>query len=87
MERGKLYAGVRFDNYCQPYWLWGPPYVAMREGTGWRTLGSGNNEILALAADGRGNLYAGGWFTTAGDVPADHIADGMAPVGALWVRE
>ena len=42
--RGKLYAGVRFD--------YGTPtvvhyYVAMREGTGWRTLGSsGDDQIL-----------------------------------------
>ena len=33
-----------------------------------------NGTILALAADGEGNLYAGGWFTMAGPVPANRIA-------------
>jgi PKD repeat protein len=33
-----------------------------------------NNDILTLAVDGTGNLYAGGRFTTAGMVKANHIA-------------
>jgi len=37
-------------------------------------------DVDALALDGSGNLYAGGWFPTAGGVPANYIArwDGSA---------
>lgn len=42
--------------------------------------------VFAVAVDGNGNLYAGGWFYTAGGVPANHIAkwDGSAwsPLGS-----
>ena len=39
-----------------------------------------NSGVSALAVDGSGNLYAGGSFTTAGDIPANYIArwDGSA---------
>ena len=33
-----------------------------------------NTNILALAVDGSGNLYAGGFFTVIGGVPANYIA-------------
>jgi hypothetical protein len=33
-----------------------------------------NTNILALAVDGSGNLYAGGYFTVIGGVPANYIA-------------
>jgi hypothetical protein len=33
-----------------------------------------DNTVYALAVDGSGNLYAGGWFTTAGGVNASSIA-------------
>jgi hypothetical protein len=45
-------------------------YIAKWNGSSWSTLGSGmNNQVLALAVDGSGSgsLYAGGYFTTAGD--------------------
>ena len=45
-----------------------------------------NGIVSALAVDGAGNLYAGGWFTTAGGVSANYIAmwDGTAwaPLGS-----
>ena len=41
----------------------------------WASLGEGvNDQVLALAVDGRGHLYAGGAFTQAGGQPASHIA-------------
>ena len=41
----------------------------------WSTLGSGlGAACLALAADGNGNVYAGGNFTSAGGNPANKIA-------------
>ena len=57
------------------------------DGTTWTTLGSGMDAFIwALAADGAGSIYAGGSFTSAGGVPASHVAmwDGIAwrPLGA-----
>ena len=44
-------------------------------GSAWASLGQGvNDQVLALAVDGRGHLYAGGAFTQAGGQPANHIA-------------
>lgn len=41
----------------------------------WSALGSGiNNNVNALMVDNAGNLYAGGFFTTAGGVPVNNIA-------------
>ena len=41
----------------------------------WSALGSGmDNGVSALAVDASGNVYAGGAFTTAGGVSANHIA-------------
>ena len=37
--------------------------------------------VHALAVDGQGNLYAGGWFSTAGGISANHIARWD---GATW---
>ena len=48
--------------------------------TNWVSLGTGMNyEVMALAVSGT-NLYAGGWFTTAGGVAVNRIAkwDGSA---------
>ena len=41
----------------------------------WHALGTGLDScVYALAVDGSGNLYAGGEFTTAGGVSANHVA-------------
>jgi hypothetical protein len=55
-------------------------YIAKWNGSAWSALGSGiNGWVVALAVSGT-NLYAGGFFTTAGGVPATNIAkwDGSA---------
>ena len=41
---------------------------------GFQEAGLNGVAVLSLAADGEGNLYAGGWFTMAGPVPANRIA-------------
>ncbi|MEM6724927.1 MAG: PQQ-dependent sugar dehydrogenase [Bacteroidota bacterium] len=53
-----------------------PPSATPVNGVGtWCTSSSGTNgTILALAEDAAGNIYAGGDFTTAGNVTANHIA-------------
>ena len=49
--------------------------IALWTGSVWASLGEGvNDQVLALAVDGRGHLYAGGAFTQAGNQPASHIA-------------
>jgi len=65
--------------------------IAKWNGMAWAPLGSGmNSSVFAITAfdDGSGNgpeLYAGGWFSTAGGVMADRIAKwngtSWAPVG------
>ncbi len=54
----------------------------------WSALGSGISggaiygmNVDALALDGQGNLYAGGYFATAGGAPANNIARWD---GATW---
>ncbi len=50
-------------------------YVARWDGSAWHALGAGvNGNVVALATDGNGNLYAGGTFTQAGGAPARHVA-------------
>lgn len=60
-------------------------HVARWNGSTWSAVGSGlsNNSgayVTCLAADGRGNVYAGGAFTNAGGVAARRIArwDGVS---------
>jgi hypothetical protein len=53
--------------------------VARWTGTTWEALGtgipySGDNRVYALTTDSSGNVYAGGNFTSAGDVQAYYIA-------------
>jgi hypothetical protein len=73
---GKLYAGGWFTTAGGV----SANYVAMWDGSSWSALGSGMDgtvwpyDVYALALDGSGKLYAGGWFTTAGDVSANHVA-------------
>jgi hypothetical protein len=73
---GFLYAGGIFDHAD------GKPAnnVARWDGSGWSALGEGvtlkssSAFVQALAADGRGNIYAGGVFDTAGGIPAANLA-------------
>jgi len=62
-------------------------YIAKWDGTAWSALGTGAGRqdnytpcVWALAVDDSGNLYAGGYFTTAGGVDVNYIAkwDGTA---------
>ena len=51
-----------------------PIGIAKWNGSSWSALGSGmNGDVYALAVSGS-NLYAGGYFTTAGGVAANDIA-------------
>jgi hypothetical protein len=85
---GTLYAGGRFDSANGVL----ARNVARWDGTNWTALGTGiyteNPDYMpvnALAADAYGNLYAGGYFKTAGGVAANSIAkwDGVSwsPLG------
>ncbi len=72
---GNLYAGGAFTTAGGV----SANHIAMWDGSRWSALGSGMDDpdypwVWALALDGSGNLYAGGDFTTAGDVSANHIA-------------
>jgi PKD repeat protein len=75
---GNLYAGGGFITVDGS----SANYIAMWDGSAWSALGSGLNSpqdyntcVSALACDSAGNLYAGGWFITAGDKPSSYIAE------------
>jgi hypothetical protein len=61
--------------------------IAKWNGSAWSALGSGLNSysygpyVYALAVDGRGHLFAGGYFTNAGGMPASYIAEWD---GSVW---
>jgi hypothetical protein len=73
---GYVYVGGQFSS------AGGTPVknIARWDGTNWSSLGTGIGagdkypEVYALAADTRGNLYAGGAFSRAGSVDALNIA-------------
>ncbi len=72
---GDLYAGGEFTTAADGV---GSAVTVNRiarwDGAGWFALGEGmNDRVLTLAVLGD-DLYAGGWFTTAGGAPANHIA-------------
>ncbi|RJP89124.1 MAG: hypothetical protein C4518_10310 [Desulfobacteraceae bacterium] len=76
-DAGNLYAGGRFTTAGGV----SVNYIAKWDGTSWSSLGSGMGRddkyfgsVSALALDDAGNLYAGGYFTTAGGVAAKNIA-------------
>src|SRR5205085_10483935 len=49
-------------------------HIARWDGTGWSVLGSGTDtSVLAVAVSGT-DLYAGGYFNTAGGIAATNIA-------------
>jgi len=80
-QNGHLYAAGDF-SHSGSTWVHG---VARWDGTTWSALGSGlggayeSNSGYALAVDDSG-IYVGGYFTTAGGLPASRIArwDGSA---------
>ena len=79
-----LFAGGGFT------WAGGVPVsmIAQWDGASWSSLGGGlggaeNFGVAALAVDQAGNLFAGGDFTTAGGVMANHIAR-WDHVSATW---
>jgi hypothetical protein len=74
-EKEQVFAGGFFTN------AGGLPanHIARWDGTAWFTWMKGgesgiDNIVDALAVDRDGVLYAGGYFTTAGKAPANHIA-------------
>lgn len=80
-ESGNLYASGLFDSAGSV----AANNIAKWDGNSWSSLGNGikylyDIPVLALAFDKKGNLYAGGYFDTAGTVPAKNIAkwDGNA---------
>ncbi|MBF9143303.1 T9SS type A sorting domain-containing protein [Hymenobacter properus] len=54
-------------------------YVAKWNGTAWSSLGTGaangtDSEVVALAVAGNGDVYASGFFSLAGGIPANGLA-------------
>ena len=85
-DSGNLYVGGEFAI------AGGEPaeFIALWDGAAWGALfgasggqGVASKGIFALAFDGCGNLYAGGRFTTAGGVIANHIAR-WDPLTTTW---
>jgi len=74
-EGGTLYVGGDFISAGG----YAANNITAWNGSSWSTLGSGVNSsggnwVLALAISGNGNVYAGGFFTTAGNRAANNIA-------------
>jgi hypothetical protein len=73
---GKLYVGGSFATAGAV----SANNIAKWDGSNWSALGSGmsgyggDTRVRSLAVDGSNNLYAGGYFTTAGGVNANYIA-------------
>jgi hypothetical protein len=73
---GNLYSGGEFTTAGDMP----ANHIARWDGTAWSPLGAGiiglfgDDRVYTLAVDGEGNLYAGGYFTTAGDKASDNIA-------------
>lgn len=72
---GNLYVGGRFDqagNFVETN------YIAKWDGSVWSALGSGMGGVspfvYALASDNQNNIYAGGFFITAGGISVNRIA-------------
>jgi len=75
-ENGILYAGGLFDSAAGVF----VNHITRWDGNKWDSLGSGiigfssSYSIKALMCDGKGNLYAGGQFLSAGGVHVNNIA-------------
>ncbi|RPI22880.1 MAG: hypothetical protein EHM61_21140 [Acidobacteria bacterium] len=75
-QTGKLYAGGYFGA-AAGVTLNG---VGKWDGASWSPLGTGvsitgaSGDVYSLLFDSAGNLYAGGYFSSAGGVPAENIA-------------
>jgi hypothetical protein len=56
--------------------------IAKWDGHTWSALGSGiaNSSLRALAADGAGHLFVGGWFTMAGTIVSPYIVEAILEV-------
>jgi hypothetical protein len=68
---GHIYAGGNFGYIGGIY----ANYIAKWDGSGWNALGSGvNASVGSLVFDQSGNLYVGGYFTTAGTNTSHSIA-------------
>lgn len=71
-----IYIGGTFTIVCGVY----ANRIAKWNGSEWSALGSGigysyeSSSVTSIAIDGSGNVYAGGFFTSAGGVPASNIA-------------
>jgi hypothetical protein len=83
-DSGNVYAGGSFDSAgtvnASCIAKWNP-----RTGV-WSSLGSGlkgDVQVRALAVDPSGNVYAGGYFDSAGDVGANNIAKWNSRTG-VW---
>jgi len=81
---GNLYAGGSFSTVGGV----AASCIAKWDGTTWSNLGSGihggtGDSVKALAMDRAGNLYAGGMFSTAGDVDAFAVAKWN---GTSWIN-
>jgi hypothetical protein len=79
---GTLYVGGSFVNVVPPGGaVTAVNYLVFWNGSSYVSVGGGtNNCVSALAFDKAGNLYVGGYFTTAGNLTVNYLArwDGTA---------
>lgn len=83
---GNLYMGGEFpelhdgDAASENFDMSG---IAMYDGSNWFPLGTGLNEYCRAIHEYNGNVIAGGYFTSAGGVPANKIAK-WNPTTSTW---
>jgi hypothetical protein len=79
VDSGNLYVGGSFTTATNSGGSVTVNKIAKWNGTSWSPLGSGfiggGDQILSMAVDGSGNVYAGGNFDHAGGVPTDNVAE------------
>ncbi len=73
---GEIYVGGDFTMAINSSGNYFPAnHVARWDGSGWSALGSGvDNTVTALAVTPQGELFVGGYFTSAGAASANHVA-------------